>query len=209
MKYPDINKLNKINELENEEWRPVVGWENFYSVSNLGRVKREVRAVTHSNQVESFSMTYPEKVLKANPDSRGYPQVTLNAKHFGRKRRVARVHRLVAEAFLGNPEGKPQVNHMDSDTMNANVNNLEWCTASENQKHSWDNDRQERRLGEDNAVSKYSDSLVRVVYKLAKSKAWSQEKIGELYGMPQITVSNILTKKTWRHITDLIDKQIH
>jgi len=205
MIYPKLNEMSEQMNIGGEVWRDVPDWEGIYEVSSRGRVKRLKRRVTHRNQVTDFVMVYPTKILKANPDSRGYPQVTLNAVSEGKSRRVARVHRLVAEAFLPNPKNKPQVNHINSDTMDANVYNLEWCTMSENQIHSWEAGRREAKLGEDSPVCRYSAGVVSDVYKLAKNKIMSQEKIGRYYGMPQITVSNILTKKTWRHVTDLID----
>jgi hypothetical protein len=202
MEYPEINSQSRVLMMENEKWKPVKGWESFYSVSDFGRVKREERSVIHSNQVECFSMTYPEKVLKANLDSKGYPQVTLNAKHFFKQRRVARVHRLVAEAFIPNLENKEQVNHRNSIRTDASVGNLEWSTASENQRHSYDVGGRQPQRGLENGVCKYSEDTVRAVYILATTTDTSQAEIGKLYSMPQITVSNIKTKKTWRHITD-------
>jgi len=209
MVYPELNELSDRMNIGGEVWRDVCGWEDIYEVSNRGRVKRLKRRVTHRNQAGDFIMVYPTKILKANPDSSGYPQVTLNAVSEGKKRRVARVHRLVAEAFIPNPESKPQVNHINSNTMDANVYNLEWCTGSENQTHSWGAGQREKKCGEKSPVCKYKDGTIEKVYRLAKSKTISQEKIGALFSMPQITVSNILTKKTWSHITDLIDKEVH
>lgn len=205
MTYPDMNRLSDTLQVKGEVWRPVVGWEGLYSISNLGRVRREMREVIHRNQAESFEMTYPAKILKAHPDSRGYPQVCLNGKHFNKKKRVARVHRLVAEAFLENPENKPQVNHKDSNTMNPHVENLEWCTASENQIHSYGQGVRQILRGTSSGMNKHDIPTVIAVYKEAKAKTMSQEKIGKKYGIPQITVSNILTKKTWSHVTDDLD----
>ena len=209
MIYPNINELSDTMQLEGEEWKDVLGWEGFYQVSCRGRVKRLRREVRHSNQAVSFEMVYPEKILKANPDSRGYPQVTLNGKHFGKKRRVARVHRLVAEAHLPNPEGKPQVNHINGDVKNACSENLEWCTASENQLHAYELGLREGVRGEKSGMNKHSVEKVKLIYQEAKARTMSQEKIGIKYGVPQITVSNILTKRTWKHITDKLDLEVH
>lgn len=208
MIYPELNQHRKTLQLEGEVWKPVLGWEGLYSVSNFGRVKRERRATTHKNQSTSFPMVYPEKILSANCDSRGYPQVALNAVSEGRERRVARVHRLVTEAFLDNPENKPFVNHKNSNPLDARVENLEWCTASENIRHAIEAGRLTYKLGEESPTNKHDADKVRRIYIEAKLKTMPQEKIGKKYGVPQITVSNILTKKTWGHLTDGIDEEL-
>ena len=107
----------------NEEiWKDIVGYEKFYQVSNLGRVRSFPRNGTIKE----------ERVLKPNKVG-GYLQVTLQ-KHKNRK--YKKVHRLVAETFIPNLENKREVNHIDGNKTNNCVENLEWVTTSENQLHS-------------------------------------------------------------------------
>ena len=98
---------------EYEEWRPVVGHEK-YLVSSLGRVKN-----VNTN-----------RILKPIMNRRGYLIVSLGYAN-GR-----RIHRLVASAFIPNPEHKPEVNHIDGNKTNNRVSNLEWVTRQENQIHA-------------------------------------------------------------------------
>lgn len=99
----------------NEQWRPVKGYEGLYEVSNLGRVK---------------SLKYgKERILKPLKNRDGYLFVIL---YRNRKRNGLKVHRLVAAAFIPNPEGFPEVNHRDEDKTNNVVSNLEWCTHKYN-----------------------------------------------------------------------------
>lgn len=117
----------------NEVWKDVVGYEGLYQVSNLGRV-RSVDRVTFSTGTmrEDANYHFKGKLLKQgnrNASISPYKQVVL---YKDRKHKTYGVHRLVAEAFIPNPNNLPQVNHKDENPSNNNVNNLEWCTAKYN-----------------------------------------------------------------------------
>ena len=100
--------------MELEEWIKVDGWDN-YEVSNLGNVRN----------------SKTKRILK--PSSKGgYLSIGLSDNG---KPKTYSVHRIVALQFLDNPENKPHVNHIDKNRSNNNVNNLEWCTALENNLH--------------------------------------------------------------------------
>ena len=113
----------------NEIWKDIKGYEGLYQISNLGQVKSLARPINNFNQCCN-----KDKLLKGGI-KRGYRQVILLK---DKKRKYASVHRLVAEAFLPNPDKKPQVNHIDGNKKNNRLDNLEWVTASENMKHSYD-----------------------------------------------------------------------
>ena len=103
--------------MEQEIWKPVKGFEN-YEVSNLGKVKSL-----------NYHRTGVEKVLKPSNDKDGYLQVVLFKNG---KPKMFRVHRLVASAFIPNPEGFEQVNHRDEVKDNNCVENIEWCDCKYN-----------------------------------------------------------------------------
>lgn len=101
---------NGWNKMKKEYWKPVVGYEGLYEVSNWGRVK---------------SIKFGrERILKPGTNNRGYLFVNLCKN--GKKKNF-RVHRLVAEAFIPNPYNLPEVNHKDENKLNNNAENLEWC----------------------------------------------------------------------------------
>lgn len=108
-----------------EEWREIEGYEGLYQVSNLGRVKSLFRVVIRSNGKPN---TVNEKILKYGMN-RGYCAVVLCKNG---KRKMYKVHRLVAMAFLSNPHNLPEVNHKDENKKNNCVDNLEWCTPKYN-----------------------------------------------------------------------------
>ena len=116
---------------ESEVWKDVVGYEGFYKVSNKGNV----RSVERRN---SRGYRLAGRILKPGHDNDGYLHVVLCKNG---KRKTTTVHRLVAEAFIPNPESLPQVNHIDEVKDNNNVENLEWCDARYNSNHGTRNER--------------------------------------------------------------------
>lgn len=107
---------------EGEEWRPVVGWEGFYDVSSLGRVRSLPRRLIDGRRIKG-------RVLRQHLAARGYRHVTLSAD--GRNRPVA-VHILVATAFAGAPKPGQEVRHLDDHRLNNVASNLVWGTRAEN-----------------------------------------------------------------------------
>lgn len=106
-----------------EEWRVVAGTCNMIEVSNLGRVRSLMRG----------GIPY---ILKTQKDEKGYHRlrVTIN-----RKKMSFKLHRIVAGAFIENPDNLPQVNHIDGNKDNNSADNLEWITNRDNARHAIDN----------------------------------------------------------------------
>ena len=109
-----------------EEWRPVVGYEGLYEVSNTGQVRSLDRYVIDSLGHRKF---YKGKVLSIVKNKNGYLLINL---YCNEKNKKCLVHRLVAEAFVSNPDNLPEVNHKDEDKTNNRVDNLEWCNRKYN-----------------------------------------------------------------------------
>lgn len=114
-----------------EIWKDIKGFEGLYQVSNMGAVKSVDRVIIEKN---NRKVNRKGKLLKEGRETCGYSFVSLN---YCGVRKYARVHRLVAEAFLDNPYNKPQINHIDGNKQNNKVTNLEYCTKSENMFHAY------------------------------------------------------------------------
>ena len=118
-----------------EEWRPVVGYEGLYEVSNTGQVRSLDRYVKYSN---GRIHLHKGKVLSLLKGEYGYIQVSL---YYNRKMYKKYVHRLAAQAFLLNPDNLPEINHKDEDKTNNSVDNLEWCDRSYNNTYGTRQDK--------------------------------------------------------------------
>lgn len=114
-----------------EKWKNIKGFETEYQISNLGNVKSLGRERGVNKSGKYFQK---EKILSLIVKNTGYIQVTLSK---NKVQSAKLVHRLVAENFLSNPKNKKQINHKDGDPSNNRIDNLEWCTPSENGIHSY------------------------------------------------------------------------
>lgn len=120
--------LVPIPRIEDEEWRPVFGYEGLYEVSNKGRVKSLSRIIKRGKGVY-----LSDERLLIGGISDGYRHCLLHKEDGSRQ--DLRVNRLVALAFIPNPDNLPYVNHKDENRLNNNVENLEWCTPLYNTRY--------------------------------------------------------------------------
>ncbi len=161
-----------------EEWRPC-GFG--YLVSNLGRVKRDAPG---------------SRPLSASDNGRGYLKVDLFAN--GKRVRRFRVSRLVAEAFIPNPFGLGQVNHLDGNKRNNSANNLQWCSASENVRHAIESGLWSPENGGRKGAPKVSASDVSEIRRLSLSVPIRE--LASRFGLSRTQTVKIATRVAWRHI---------
>lgn len=125
-----------------EIWKDIKGYEGLYKVSNLGRVKSL-----------NYNRTGNEKDLKININEHGYKYVTLCKNS---KLKVMTIHRLIANAFIPNPNKYPCVNHKDEVKTNNSIDNLEWCTYKYNNNYG----TKKERISKSNTGKKKSKEAV-------------------------------------------------
>lgn len=119
-------------------WKSVKGYEGLYEVSDDGFVRSLERMTTGKDGV---SKPVHSRTLRLNPSmiTKRHPNAHYTVELWkDNKRKRMSIHRIVGEAFISNPEGKPQINHIDGNPSNNHISNLEWCTNSENMKHAYE-----------------------------------------------------------------------
>ena len=161
-----------------------------YEVSSLGRVRSVDRVVKQTNQAGEYTRIMRGRLLKPQPNGRGYVFVWVHGKQIT-------VHKLVATAFIENPNQLPQVNHKDGDKTNNAADNLEWVDNSGNQQHALATGLMRKALGEAVGVSKLTNEAV---LHILRSPNVPTRTLAEQYNVNMQTIRDIRNRKTWKHI---------
>jgi hypothetical protein len=143
---------------EEIKWKKIKDFPN-YSVSNTGLVRNDITG----------------KLKKLQHDKSGYLVCDL---YHHQKRKLYKIHRLIAEAFISNPEGKPHINHINGIKDDNRIENLEWCTSEENNYHAWnvlDSDNRRKKMAEHARNRVWSDESREKVGKNKKGKKLSEQ----------------------------------
>lgn len=169
-----------------EIWKNVVGFEDKYIVSNKGNVKR----LGHFYENERWGIRFLKEMnLKQTVSRHGYLMTSVM--------KSKSIHRLVAIAFIPNPENKPEVNHINGIKTDNRVENLEWVTPSENQKHSFKIGIKST-TGSKHALAKTSEAEV-VEMRLKFKQGDSIVSLAKKYGLKYMATYMIISGRTWKH----------
>lgn len=162
-----------------EQWKPVIGYEEFYHVSDLGRIKslEEKRFMPVNN---AFAI-YKERILSQSLTKDGYLKITLVKK----QRKSFLSHRLVGQAFIDNPENKPQINHKRGVKTDNRSWMLEWSESSENIQHAYDNQLIKPKKG----LLKLTETQVLEIIQIGDSML--KKDIAKRYNVGSTTISRV------------------
>lgn len=159
-----------------EEWKVIPAFGGKYEASCFGDIRN----------------AETKHIRKLREDKYGYYRLNISRGDGTGKSDTVPVHQLVALAFIPNPENKPQINHKDGNKKNNCVDNLEWCTASENTKHAHRTGLAYVYHGQDNCRAKFNNEQVLTIRKMYASGKMSQQKIADIYGVAQTTIGRIV-----------------
>lgn len=162
-------------------WKDIDPYKGSYQVSNTGKV--------FSHKVG--------RLLKQQYSKKMYLNVTLTGPKSTKN--TLKIHRLVAEAFIRNPNNKPQVNHIDGNKENNNSSNLEWVTNQENQDHAWAMGR-DRVKGERQWASKLSEKSVVTIRAKYRTGKYTYLDLAKKYNVKMCTIADVITGKSWAHV---------
>lgn len=176
--------------------KDIKGYEGLYQITRDGRVIscKKNFIVNDPKSNRTYVKNLKENLLKTQRRNK-YEIVYLYA---NKKGSTHKVHRLVAQAFIPNPENKPQVNHLNGIKDDNRLENLEWCTASENAKHAFANGLTKQLKGEMAGASKLKNGQVLKIRELRKST--STPKLAKMFNVGITTIANICSDRSWKHL---------
>lgn len=180
---------NLAEDQEKEIWNPVAGYKGWYSISNLGRVRRDKKS--RGAKVG--------KIIKLRKSHNGYIQIDLH-RHMMVK--TTYVHRLVMNAFIGVAGKNKETNHIDGNKGNNNLSNLEYVTKRENLLHSYriGTHQKPNLRGENNPFSRLREKEVVSIRKIYSENNISQIKLSKMFNVNDATINNIIKRRSWKHL---------
>lgn len=168
-----------------EIWKDIEGYEGYYKISNCGNV------YSCNRQLQLSQLKKKSGYLKVNLHKKG------EAKTFS-------VHRLVALAFLPNPDNLPEVNHIDANKLNNNACNLEWCSHGDNMEHAFktglckrNEPKTKKKKGHGVKLTKEQVIAIRNEHQ-KNTRGFGCKSLAKKYKVSETTIKKILNHKTWK-----------
>jgi hypothetical protein len=168
-----------------EQWKDIRGFEGYYQVSSFGRI-RLVRADLRNQRIG---------IRKGSKSGRGYLSIVLRTPKGVRREYI---HRLVALHYLANDKNLPTVNHINGNKLDNSVENLEWCSYADNNKHAVEY-LGYQNSGEHNSMAKLSERTVLAIRK-DYERGLTQAGLHKKYNLTRSHIHDLVKYKKWKHL---------
>lgn len=186
-------KAGSAPDMESELWKPVVGFEGLYEVSNAGRVRSVDRVSEIEGRWGRMSRPVQGVVLKPLRHTGGYQRVMLWKD--GRAKQTY-IHKIVLEAFVGARPNGMQVAHGNGDKQDNRLANLRWATPAENQA-----DREAHGTGrkaKPHPATRLGLDMARIIRRVHAESSMNLTKLAACFGIPRTTAADIVNNRVWR-----------
>lgn len=182
---------------DTKKFYPVKGFEDYYEITKCGLVRRKENSIFVNGKLRIKK----PNIIGFVVNNKGYKKVLISVKELNFKKRLF-LHRLLATTFIENPNNYPFINHINSNTLDNNISNLQWCDQSMNVKHSYDTGRRV------SAMRKLKEEDVKYIYlNTIKSRGYNNKKensvpiMAEKFNIDTNSIYNILNDKSYLNVT--------
>ena len=183
---PPPNTKN-YSPIRGEKWRQAVGFSDRYYVSNKGRIF----TTSAHNKKDNPTIMRPARSFNKRTNSFEYYKTVMDG-------RTVVVHRVVAQTWIPNPASKPFINHKNGDKVDNRVENLEWCSASENTLHAYRTGLEKKQLGEKHHATHLTNEQVKQFkWEWANERKMTRKEYAKELGVSEATIKDIIRGRSW------------